>query len=549
MSRIACLHIPRFQIVVHQKHEQLTHQPFALISGKLTPGGYSRARIFMCSKEASKHNISPQMRLSEAKAVCSQLVLRELDRELYLNAQSQLTDILTSCSPKVTAQELGDFLLDASGLLHLGGESKFCHNVLKVCSRAGFTDAYIGIADSAFAATVATRLTAKHLYMVPAGKDAEFLAPLSIKHLRLDPDIESSLLNLGIKSMGQLVNLPVQSLVQRFGTEGRLAHELAQGRDSRNPTVPEPELKFECWADMGGAISLLNETTFALKAMLDQLTADLKQHGLWAEELVVSLYNEDDKFNERTLKLIRPSNHAKFLLQVIKLSLEADPLEREFTRIKISISRFSKELWEQPPIDENTIKPLMHRDESRLSLNQRSANNGSGGTAKLPSSLLLLLQRFMTSMGSSMTATAVASDHYTLDQAGTWMPVTAKSFSDSIIPINLDYITRDSEAGFMPSDMVLRRNSAQVLVELKDDVPAAVNYQRQWYRIKSITRPEHLSVFWWDKLSSKDYYRILVEPATTRPTLEKQSDSQQVYLMLLTHDRQSGAWRVEGFFD
>lgn len=53
------------------------------------------------------------------------------------------------------------------------------------------------------------------------------------------------------------MNLPVQSLVQRFGTEGRLAHELAQGRDSRNPTVPETELRFECWADIGGAISLL----------------------------------------------------------------------------------------------------------------------------------------------------------------------------------------------------------------------------------------------------------------------------------------------------
>src|SRR6516162_5187383 len=85
MSRIACLHIPTFQIVVHQKHEQLKKQPFALVTGSLTPGGYSRARIFMCSKEAGKQGVRTNMRLSEAKAICSELILHELDQGLYLN--------------------------------------------------------------------------------------------------------------------------------------------------------------------------------------------------------------------------------------------------------------------------------------------------------------------------------------------------------------------------------------------------------------------------------------------------------------------------------
>ena len=126
MLRIACLHIPRFQIVVHQKHEELEKKPFALVEGKLTPGGYNRARIFMCSEEAARQGIFPEMRLSEAKAECSELALRELDRTLYLSVQRQLMSTLINCSPKITAQDLGEFLLDASGLLHMGGESKFC---------------------------------------------------------------------------------------------------------------------------------------------------------------------------------------------------------------------------------------------------------------------------------------------------------------------------------------------------------------------------------------------------------------------------------------
>jgi nucleotidyltransferase/DNA polymerase involved in DNA repair len=540
MLRIACLHIPRFQIVVHQKHEELEKKPFALVEGKLTPGGYNRARIFMCSEEAARQGIFPEMRLSEAKAECSELALRELDRTLYLSVQRQLMSTLINCSPKITAQDLGEFLLDASGLLHMGGESKFCHNILKICGRSGFTNAYVGIADSAFAATVAARLKAKRLFIVPRGKDRNFLASLSIKHLHLSPDMESSFLDLGIKSMGQLTIIPVDSLIERFGTEGKLAHELAQGVDGRKPTIPEPEKRFECFVDMGGAISSLNETVFAMKSMLDRLASELQQYGLCAEEIILSFYNEDDKFNERTLKLIRPSNHSPFLLQVVKLSLDANPLEREFTRLKLGISRFSKELWEQPPIDSKTIETLSKKAHVQIT-------NSGGDSTKLPSSLLLLLQRFLTSISSNTIVKAVASDHYTFDTSGAWVSVAQKSFVDSIIPINLDYAGQTME-GLMPSDLVLRKHSVQVFVELKDNLPSAINYQKQWYRIKCITKPEYLSVLWWDKLSSKDYYRVLAEPAGPKQ-LSGSAENQIAYLMLLTHNRQSGTWQIEGFFD
>lgn len=514
MSRIAYLHIPRFQIVAHQKHEQLKGQPLAL------------------------------------------------DYKLYLSAQKQLIDALISCSPKITAQGFGDFLLDASGLRYMGGESKLCHNVLKLCSRTGFTDAYISIADSAFTAMVAASLKSRRLFIVPSGKDAKFLAPLSIKHLRLDPDIENALLDLGIKSMGQLVNLPVQSLVERFGKNGSIAHALAQGQDDNRATIPRPEIKFECSIDMGGAVSSLNETVFALKAMVDRLTSELKQNGLWAEELLLALYNEDDKFNERLLPLIRPSNQSQFLLQVIKLSLEATPLAREFTRIKLTISRFSKELWQQSFIDtgldQNKLAPKSSPTKSNKDTLSPPVETITNATdEKLPSSLLTLLQRFLTSIGGNSITKAIASDQYTADNAGIWLPVTQQSASDSVIPINSHYANRTIH-GSTPLDWVLRTHPSQVFVELKDNIPSAINYQRQWYRIKCVTRPEYLSVLWWDKPSAKDHYRVLAEPTSTKDASSRVRDMSGLqnmhgvppaYLMLLTHDKQTDVWHIEGFLD
>ncbi len=353
MPRIACLHLPRFPIIVQQKHEQLQGKPLALISGKLTASGYSRARIFMYSQEADQYKITSNMRLAEAKAQCSNLILREQDGSLYKIAERQLVSELIRYSPKVKAQALGIVLLDASGLSLQGGESQFCHNVLKLCSKSGYTDSYISIADCAFAAMVASQVNKRRINIIAKNEDAKFLAPLSIKHLNLSEEIEDTLLTLGIITLGQLANIPISELNKRFSKFSEIIWkpwELAQGIDNYQPTLPERENIYECFVDLGDAVSQFSEIIFALKSMLDRLIYDLKQHNLYAQELILSLYNDTNKFDERTLALIQPTIEAKFLLEIIRLSLNAKPLTRELTSIKLIISRVSPRIWEQTSI-------------------------------------------------------------------------------------------------------------------------------------------------------------------------------------------------------
>jgi len=63
--------------------------------------------------------------------------------------------------------------------------------------------------------------------------------------------------------------------------------------------------------------------------------------------LLIAFFNDNDKFNERPLKLLRPSNNSKFLLEIIKLALEAAPLKREFTGLHIRVTQSSTENWQQ----------------------------------------------------------------------------------------------------------------------------------------------------------------------------------------------------------
>ncbi len=542
MPRIACLRIPRFQIVVQQKHEQLKGKALALVNGKLTASGYSRARIFMHSQEADKYKIRNNMRLAEAKAQCADLILREQDEALYKIAEQKLVSELISCSPKVKVQTMGITLLDASGLTLQGGESQFCHNVLKLCSKSGYTDSSVGIANSAFAAIVASQINKKRFNIVPQKEDAKFLAPLSIQYLELSEEIENTLLTLGITTLGQLASIPVSELNKRFSKFSEIIWkpwELAQGIDNCQPTLPEIEKIYECFLDLGSAISHFSEITFALKSMLDRLINDLKQNGLCAQEIILSLYNDTNKFDERILPLMQSTNDAKFLLEIIRLSINAKPLTREPTSIKLIISRFTPEKWEQSILD---------KDEHST----RPTSN------KLTQTELSLLQRFSTRLGKNTIFKAQASNQYLSENAGVWIPMTEdsnNSLKENLLPLDLKYL---QEKGHHPiaSDLVLRPTlpAAEVLVHLNNEKPAAINYKRRWYKVKSITNPEYLSCQWWSNAVAKDYYKIFVEPlAGTTSTMQNDIHSHninnQTFLMLLTYDKLKNNWRIEGIYD
>ncbi len=526
MSRIACLRIPQFQIAVHQKHEpELKNAPFVVLDNNTEATGNGRAKIFMCSDKASQKHIIAGMRLSEAKAVCSTLSFRKYESQLYQTAQKKLIQEFVLCSPKVTADQLGIFLLDASGLSHMGGENTFCRNLLKAASKAGFTEAHVGIADSAFAAEVASRLKNKRWHVVQKGQDKDVLAPLSIWHLPISFEMKEALADLGIKTMGQFLSIPVPALIERFGLEALFAINLAQGIDKRQPQLPPPEKHFECSVELGGPMESLNETVFILKSMVDRLLAQLKKEDLVAEELLLAFYNDNDKFDERPVKLLRPSGNGKFLLEVLRLSLEAKPLIREYTGLTLAVSQFTNALWEQEEIDE--IAGQKKQDDD------------------LSPALLLMLQRFNTRLGENVVVRPLANDQHMPEHAGIWIPVLDEAKQHPVLPLSNNYLKVYSNTKGNAANLVLKQHKdpVPVLVKLNGLLPGAIAYQGQWYRINQITIPDRLSGLWWEKAVYKSYYMAEAEP--------QQHKDAGISLMLLTEHNNQGksSWFIEGYYD
>jgi len=516
------------------------------------------------------------MTFTEARANCSQLIWREYDDRLYQDAKKKLARTLIAASPRVSAAEAGIFIFDAQGFNKLGGENKLCRDVLKLASLNGYIDGSVGLADSAFAARVASSHKSQRWYIVPQGNDALFLKLLSIDFLPVSPEAKQSLRELGIKTMGQFLCQKKSTYCERFDQDVLNAYDLASGYDRSRPSLPPLEKNYQCVIDVGSSMDSLKETLFILKNMLERLTTSLKHDGLTAEELFVTFLNDDEKFDERTIKLIRPSNSSKFLLDVVRLSLESKSLRREYTAIHLAISRHCLEVFEQ-----TRAACVEGSTRSFLSLD-------AGSDISQSESTMLLLQRFITRLGEEALVYPCPNDQYLPENSGVWVPVVQKA-ATPVTPVNSAFTQPYLSASRQPRKddpmpgLVLKRHTPAmpVFVEfdrtkpitfekeddeyresrLPDPTPASVTYKGQWYRISRITSPERISGMWWEKPVRKSYYMALIEKKRDFPfldagrgELEKQKANIRSLLpplmtVLLVFDHEESGWFVEGVFD
>ncbi len=518
----------------------------------------------LCSKEAAKFRIRPGMNFAQAKALSANLLSVEYNSDLYAALQSSVVQQLLMVSPHISSMGSGIFMLDASGLTHLGGEKKFCISIQKIIESSGFPDIHIGIADTVFAAQVASKFKKHKHYIVPAAKDRDFLAPLSVHHLPMSEEFQETLSSLGIKTISQLLQIPLDELQKRFGKEGLKAYDLACGFDARKPQSVQMPVLYESALDLNFPVESLAQTQFILKSMLESICSKLIENELLAEELVVSFYNDSTKFDCRPLQLIRPSNKSKFLLEIIRLSLEAVPLIREFTGLHIEVRKHCPESYKQNKLSqkEEPLKlAISIRDErdkadaDKKHANKKQENKRSESYAKTrfvaesknddaqAEPFALLLSKFITRMGTKSVLRPLPCDQHIPDLAASFLPVLEEA--RSVLPVNISSANTaaNTSAAALACGLVLKKSATPepVLVEYQGKAPRSITYRGRWHRIKELTEPEKLSGLWWEQPLRRSYYVALLEAAVERKAAN--------YLVLLVHDHENNSWQLDGFFD
>ncbi len=209
-------------------------------------GAGARGVVASASYEARRFGIGSAMPMSRARRLCPGLVIVGPDHHEYERVSAKVFDIFRSFTPVVEGLSLDEAFLDVSGLRRHYPDAVTVGNLLRTTIRSTLDlPASVGVADNKFLAKLASEAAKPDgLVHVPVGQGKSFLAGLPVEAL---PGVGratlASLENLGVVTVGDLAQIPCDTLQARLGVSlGSHLFELAAGRDQR-PVVPDSAAK------------------------------------------------------------------------------------------------------------------------------------------------------------------------------------------------------------------------------------------------------------------------------------------------------------------
>jgi DNA polymerase-4 len=195
----------------------------------------SRGVVAAASYEARRFGIHSAMPLRTAGKLCPQAIFLAGRHELYSQWSDRVAAILGQFSPVVEMASIDEAYLDLSGTGRLHGPPlAAAHALLRAIGEKTGLPASAGLAQTRLVAKVASdQAKPRGLVWVPAGVEAEFLAPLGVRRIPgIGKTTEAALRALGIERVGQLAGMPRELLEEHFGRWGTALHRKARGEDS-----------------------------------------------------------------------------------------------------------------------------------------------------------------------------------------------------------------------------------------------------------------------------------------------------------------------------
>lgn len=325
-DRIACISLPLFPLAARLRSEpELSREALVVVEGN-----GNAARVVAGNRLARSAGIKPGLTLPQARALCPKLVARSRDEECERAAQEALLEVAERFSPRVEDAGEGTAFLDVNGIeRHFGRNGHGSPELdlgrsLVAAAEAEGLPARVGIAASKLAARIAAGLPDSPV-VVPAGQEAEILAPLPLSRLSPEVELAETLERWGVRSIGDFAKLPQARVASRLGSRGRDLHATARGVDPR-PIIPrEPPPTFHEGMNLEWPLVSLEPFLFVGRTALERLAQRLESCGLACIRLELTLRLEPDGHQTRSIDLPAPTRDVKTLLTLVRLDLEARP--------------------------------------------------------------------------------------------------------------------------------------------------------------------------------------------------------------------------------
>jgi protein ImuB len=284
----------------------------------VTASGKGGNRLIAVNEDAQAAGLRPGMLLTDATAIAPEL------RASVQNAREEdahLRRLALWCrryTPWAEPDVPDGIRLDISGCAHLfGGEAELLRDLRRRFAQAGFA-CRAAIASTPGAAWGMARFAPKPLSLIPQGEERARLAPLSVRALRIGADRAASLETLGLKTVGQLVDLPRQQLRARFGAALCTQIDRALGLEREALDSLQYQTIYNDRIDFAEPISTLPAIELALTKLVHRLAPLLRRDGKGARSFTLYLFDMRGESTDLDLALARPSHDPAHILRLFR---------------------------------------------------------------------------------------------------------------------------------------------------------------------------------------------------------------------------------------
>ena len=448
--------------------------------------GVRGVRITATNLPAEQEGVIIGQSLADARALCPNLMTMEATPELDQVALERLALWCLRYSPLVRCHEPDGVALDITGCDHLfGGEHAMMVELAHRLTAFHLT-VRIGLADTIGGAWAAARFGSQALCRVPQGELKSFLRPVTIAALDLERDNTDQLEQLGLRQIGQLLDIPPAALITRFGQKmaDRLLRVIGTHADIFNPLVL-PTL-YQVEQSLMEPVSHLEGVRLCLQTLSWQMQVHLKADGKGARQLELRLFRVDghvERLCVGSSQLCDEAGYMQLLFDEILARLQSD-VDLGYGIDFVSLSAFSVE-------------------------DMQAEQRGWGGEAHATDQLRAmdqLFDRFGNRFGFDRVTRTSPYTSYIPERSYQDVPANAVSSKMGWGPNKAQHQERPLLL-FRPPEPVT------VLAEVPDGPPLRFEWRRRLHHITRAEGPERVAPEWWrfqdaGSRQTRDYYRV-----------------------------------------
>lgn len=239
--------------------------------------------VEVCNRAARAAGVKRGMRLRQAQAICSEATVVEANEDrdgaLFAVIASSLDDVASS----VEVLRPGLVIVDAGAAERFQG-AKAMEMLIDSVARQG-VDTTVGVADEIATAIIAARdQETGQVVARGASKDYLSMQPVSVLSaetaLGIPHELVQQFQQLGLRRLGDVANLPLRQVVNRFGPPGARVHDIVTARADRKVAPEEARSDLSVAVIPADPIARVDSAAFAARQLAAKLHEKLAAAGV-----------------------------------------------------------------------------------------------------------------------------------------------------------------------------------------------------------------------------------------------------------------------------